>query len=327
MTTKARIVRFAAPGGPEVLKLETIDLPDPGPGEVQVRQSAVGLNFQEIYQRSGFYPMPLPAGLGNEAAGVVLKAGPGVSGFAPGDRVCYAGGGPGAYTDIRNVVADRLLKTPDGVSDELAAASMLKGMTVEYLLNRCYPVKAGQSVLFYAASGGVGLLAGQWGKHLGARMIGVAGGADKCKLALANGYDVVIDRNKEDIVARVKELTGGAGVPVAFDSVGKSSFETTLNCLAPRGMFVSFGTTTGAPPAVEAGLLQKMGSLYFTRPTLVTYTASRDDLVASSSALFTMLAKGALKVSINARYPLAEAAKAHAELEGGRTTGSSILLP
>ena len=197
MTTKARIVRFAAPGGPEVLKLETIDLPDPGPGEVQVRQTAVGLNFQEIYQRSGFYPMPLPAGLGNEAAGVVVKAGPGVSGFAPGERVCYAGGGPGAYTDIRNVVADRLLKTPDGVSDELAAASMLKGMTVEYLLNRCYPVKAGQSVLFYAASGGVGLLAGQWGKHLGARMIGVAGGADKCKLALANGYDAWVLRDNE----------------------------------------------------------------------------------------------------------------------------------
>ncbi len=327
MSTQARVVRFAAPGGPEVLKLETLDLADPGAGEVQVRQSAVGLNFQEIYQRSGFYPMPLPSGLGNEAAGVVVKAGPGVSGFAPGERVCYAGGGPGAYADLRNVAADRLLKTPEGVSDEIAAASMLKGMTVEYLLNRCYPVKAGQNVLFYAASGGVGLFAGQWGRHIGARMIGVAGGADKCKLALANGYDVVIDRNKEDIVARVKELTGGAGVPVAYDSVGKSTFDTTMKCLAPRGLFVSFGTTTGAPPAVEAGLLQKMGSLYFTRPTLVTYTASRDDLVASSSALFAMLAKGALKVSINARYALADAARAHADLEGGRTTGSSILVP
>ncbi len=327
MTSKARVARFAVAGGPEVLKLETMDIADPGPGEVQVRQTAIGLNFQEVYQRSGFYPMPLPSGVGNEAAGVVVKSGPGVSGFNPGERVCYAGGGPGAYADLRNVVADRLIKTPDDISDELAAACMLKGMTVEYLLNRCYPVKAGQPVLFYAASGGIGLLAGQWGKHLGARMIGVAGGADKCKLALANGYDVVIDRNKEDIVARVKELTSGAGVPVAFDSVGKSTFETTLNCLSPRGMFVSFGTTTGAPPAVEAGLLQKMGSLYFTRPTLVTYTASRADLEASAAAVFAMLAKGALKVSINARYPLAEAARAHADLEGGRTTGSSILVP
>jgi NADPH2:quinone reductase len=326
MSTQTRIVRFAAPGGPDVLKLETIDLAEPGPGEVQVRHTAIGLNFQEVYQRSGFYPLPLPSSLGNEAAGVVEKLGAGVSGLKAGDRVCYAGGNPGAYAERRNLPAERLIRTPEGVSDELAAAAMLKGMTVEYLLNRCYPVKAGQHVLFYAASGGVGLIAGQWGKHLGAHMIGVAGGADKCRLALANGYEAVIDREKEDIAARVKALAGG-GVPVAYDSVGKSTFDTTLKCLAPRGMFVSFGTTTGAPPAFEAGMLQKMGSLYFTRPTLVTYTASRAELEASAAAVFGMIAKGALKISINARYALADAARAHADLEGGRTTGSSILIP
>lgn len=327
MSTQTRIVRFAAPGGPDALKLETIDLAEPGPGEVQVRHTAIGLNFQEVYQRSGFYPLPLPSSLGNEAAGVVEKLGAGVSGLKAGDRVCYAGGNPGAYSERRNIPAERLIKTPAGVSDELAAAAMLKGMTVEYLLNRCYPVKAGQHVLFYAASGGVGLIAGQWGKHLGAHMIGVAGGADKCRLALANGYEAVIDRNKEDIAARVKEISGGAGVPVAYDSVGKSTFDTTLKCLAPRGMFVSFGTTTGAPPAFEAGMLQKMGSLYFTRPTLVTYTASRAELEASAAAVFSLIAKGVLKISINARYALGDAAKAHADLEGGRTTGSSLLIP
>ncbi len=327
MNQTTRIVRFATPGGPDVLQLETLSLSEPGPGEAQIRQTAIGLNFQEIYQRSGFYPLPLPSGLGNEAAGVVEKLGAGVEHLKTGDRVCYAGGVPGAYAEYRNVPVERLIKTPDGVSDEVAAAIMLKGMTVEYLLNRCYPVTAGQSVLFYAASGGVGLLAGQWGKHLGANMIGVAGGAEKCKLARANGYSAVIDRSREDIGARVKELTAGKGVPVAYDSVGKATFETTLSCLAPRGYFVSFGTTTGAPPAIEAGMLQKMGSLYFTRPTLVTYTAQRAELEASAAAVFAMLAKGALTVNINARYALGDAGRAHADLESGRTTGSSILIP
>jgi NADPH2:quinone reductase len=327
MTAKARVVRFAAPGGPEVLRLETVDLSDPGAGEVQLRQTAIGLNFQEIYQRSGVYKMPLPSGLGNEAAGVVEKVGAGVSGLKEGDRVCYGGGDPGSYADRRNVPAVRVIRTPEGVSDEIAAAVLFKGMTVEYLLNRCYPVKAGQAVLFYAAAGGVGLLAGQWGKHLGANVIGVAGNAEKCRLALANGYASAIDRSREDIAVRVKELTGGAGVPVAYDSVGKATFGTTIRCLAPRGYFVSFGAISGAPPAVEANLLRMSGSLYFTRPALVTYTGKREDFEASAGAVFELLAKGVLKANINARYTLADAARAHTDLEGGRTTGSSVLIP
>ena len=211
--------------------------------------------------------------------------------------------------------------------DEVAAAVMLKGMTVEYLLNRCYAVKPRQFVLFYAAAGGVGTIAGQWGRHLGATMIGVAGGAEKCRLAREHGYAEVIDRTREDVVERVKAITGGAGVPVVYDSVGKATFEASIKSLAPRGLFVSFGTTTGAPPPVEAGLLQKQGSLYFTRPTLVTYTAAREELVASAAAVFDMVMRGAIAVRIGARYPLADAARAHADLEGGRTVGSSLLIP
>lgn len=326
MSTKARVVRFAAPGAPEVLKMETIDLPDPGPGEVQIRQTAIGLNFQEIYQRSGAYKMALPAGLGNEAAGVVEKVG-GLSMYQPGDRVCYGGGEPGAYADRRNVPVTRLVRTPEGVSDEVAAAVLFKGMTVEYLLNRCYPVAKGEKVLFYAASGGVGLLAGQWGMHLGAHMIGVAGGARKCALARAHGYASVIDRTSEDIAERVREITGGVGVPVAYDSVGKATFEATLKSLRPRGFFVSFGAITGAPPAVEASQLREAGSLYFTRPTIANYVATRQQLEESAAAVFSLLARGALKATINARYSLADVATAHADLEAGRTSGSSVLLP
>ena len=327
MTVKARVVRFAQPGGPEVLKEEIVELADPAAGEVQIRQTAIGLNYQDVYQRSGTYPLPLPSGVGTEGAGIVEKVGAGVAGLKAGDRVCYCGGPIGSYADVRNVPADRVRKLPAGVTEDQAGASLLKGMTVEYLLQRCYPVQRGQFVLFYAASGGVGQLAGQWGKAIGARMIGVAGGAEKCALARQNGYEFVIDRNTEDIVARVKEITGGAGVPVAYDSVGKATFDTTLKCLAPRGYFVSFGATTGAPPAVEAGLLQKLGSLYFTRPTLVTYTASRAELEASAGALFDRLATGTLKVSINQRYKLSDAVRAHADLQAGRTAGSSILVP
>ncbi len=325
---KANAVRVYAPGGPEVLKIETVDVADPGAGEVLIRHTAIGFNFQDIYTRGGFYPAPMPTGLGTEAAGVVEKVGAGVTAFKPGDRVCYASGPVlGACASHRLFAADRLLKTPDGISDEQAAAILLKGMTVEYLMQRCYPVKAGEFVLMHAAAGGVGLLAGQWGKHLGAKMIGVAGGAAKVKLALANGYAYCIDRNTEDVAARVKQITGGAGVPVVYDSVGKDSFDASLNSLAPRGFFVSFGTTTGAPPPIAAGTLQKMGSLYFTRPTLVTYTAKNEDLRASSKAVFDLLASGALTVSINQRYALDDIAKAHADLEAGRTTGSTIIVP
>lgn len=327
MTAKARVVLFATPGGPEVLRLQTVDLRDPGPREVQLRQTAIGLNYQEIYQRSGMYTMTLPSGLGSEAAGIVERVGAGVSGFKAGDRACYSGGDPGSYTDLRNVPAARLIRTPAGVSDETAAATIFKGMTVEYLLNRCHALKAGETVLFHAASGGVGLLAGQWGAHLGARMLGIAGSADKCRLALANGYAAAIDRTREDIVARVQELSGGKGVAVAYDSVGKATFETTLKCLAPRGLFVSFGAITGAPPPVEANTLRHAGSLYFTRPALSTYTASLEEFEASAAAVFDLVAKGVLQPNIRARYALADAASAHADLEAGRTSGASLLIP
>lgn len=325
---KYQAVRIHSAGGPEVLRVETLDLPEPGPGEVQIRHTAIGFNYQDIYTRSGLYPAPMPTGLGTEAAGVVEQVGPGVTDFKPGDRVCYASGPAlGACATHRVYPAARLLHSPAHMKDEEIAATLLKGMTVEYLMQRCYPVKAGQFVLMHAAAGGVGLLAGQWGRHLGARMIGVAGGPEKVKLAQANGYEHVIDRRSQDVAARVKEITAGAGVPVVYDSVGKDSFEQSLHSLAPRGYFVSFGTTTGAPPPVAAATLQKMGSLYFTRPTLVTYTASTEELRASAAAVFAMFAQGALKVSINQRFALADIAKAHAALEGGRTTGSSVILP
>jgi NADPH2:quinone reductase len=325
---KVQAVRIHATGGPEVLKIEELDLPEPAAGEVRIRHTAIGLNFQDIYTRSGQYAAPMPSGLGTEAVGIVEAVGPQVSDFKPGDRVCYASGPVlGACATHRNYPAARLLHAPAHMHDEQIAAVLLKGMTVEYLMQRCYPVRAGQFVLMHAAAGGVGLLAGQWGHALGAKMIGVAAGAEKVKLALANGYAHCIDRLTEDIPARVKEITGGAGVPVVYDSVGKDSFDQSLNSLAPRGYFVSFGTTTGAPPPVAASTLQKMGSLYFTRPTLVTYTASTEDLRSSAAAVFDMFAKGALKVSINQRYAMKDIARAHADLQSGRTTGSSVILP
>jgi len=323
-----KAVRIYSAGGPEVLKIENLELPDPAAGEVRIRHTAIGLNFQDIYARSGQYPAPMPTGLGTEAVGVVEAVGPGVTDFKVGDRVCYASGPVlAACATHRNYPAARLLHSPAHMQDEQIAASLLKGMTVEYLMQRCYPVQKGQFVLMHAAAGGVGLMAGQWGQHLGAHMIGVAAGPEKVKLALANGYEYCLDRLTDDIPARVKEITGGVGVPVVYDSVGKNSFEQSLNSLAPRGYFVSFGTTTGAPPPVAASSLQKMGSLYFTRPTLVTYTASTEDLRNSAAAVFDMFAKGVLKININQRYALDDVAKAHADLESGRTSGSSVLIP
>ena len=327
MTNKARVVRFATAGAPQVLALETIDLADPAAGEVQVRQRAIGLNYMEVYHRSGYYPLPLPSGVGTEAAGVVERVGAGVTDFKVGNRVAYGSGVPGAYADLRNMPADRLIAIPEGIRDDEAAAILMKGMTVEYLLNRCYPLKAGEFALMYAAAGGIGLLAGQWGRHLGARMIGVASGAEKCQRACDNGYEFVIDRASEDIVARVKEITGGAGVPVVYDSIGKATFDTSIKCLAPRGYFVSFGTTTGAPPPVEASLLQKSGSLYFTRPTLVTYCSARPDMLASAAKVFELYKAGKLKSNIGKRYGLGDAVRAHTDLEAGNTTGASLLLP
>jgi len=323
----ARQIRFTAPGGPDVLMEESVTLPKPAAGEVLVRQTAVGLNYLDVYHRSGMYPLPMPSGVGSEAAGVVEEVGSGVSVVSVGDRVVYAGGPPGSYASHRNVAAERLVAIPDGLTDELAAAVMLKGMTVEYLLNRCHTVTPGEFVLFHAAAGGVGLLAGQWGRHIGATMIGVAGGGDKCRVARQHGYAEVIDRTSENVVERVKAITDGAGVSVVYDSVGKATFDVSISCLAPRGLFVSFGTTTGPPPAVEAGVLQKLGSLYFTRPTLVTYTASREELVASATETFEMVTRGVVTVRIGERYALADAARAHADLEAGRTVGSSLLIP
>ncbi|MDN7486009.1 quinone oxidoreductase [Burkholderia orbicola] len=327
-TMKAKVVRFHTPGEPNVLRFDEVDLAEPDAGEVRIRHTAIGLNFQDIYARSGLYPVPVPSGLGTEAAGVVEAVGAGVTDFHPGDRVCYISGPVmGAYATHRNYPAERLLHAPDHISDEQLAAMMLKSVTVEYLMRRCYPVQKGQHVLMHAAAGGIGLLAGQWGRHLGARMIGVVAGPEKVALARANGYGHVIDRLTEDVVQRVRALTRDAGVPVVYDSVGKNSFEQSINCLSPRGYFVSFGTTTGAPPPVEAATLQKKGSLYFTRPTLVTYTASTADLRASAAVVFNLCARGVLKVSINQRYALADAAQAHADLAAGRTSGSSVLVP
>lgn len=324
---QAKVIRFDKPGAPDVMKLETVELPEPGAGQALVRQTAIGVNYLDVYFRSGVYPMPASASTGSEAAGIVEAVGPDVSDLKPGDRVAYAGGEPGSYADYRLYPAARLVKVPDGVSDEQAAALMLKGMTVEYLLNRCAPITPGMFGLMYAAAGGIGLLAGQWARHLGAKLIGVAAGPEKCALAKQNGYVEVIDRNSENIVERVKAITGGVGVPVVYDSVGKATFETTLACLGARGFFVSFGTTTGAPPPIEAATLQKLGSLYFTRPTIVTYTATREELTASAGAVFDLMAKGVITPSIRQRYPLVEAARAHADLEAGRTSGISILQP
>jgi NADPH:quinone reductase len=318
---------FSKAGGPDVIEIISTEVGAPQQGQVLVRQTAIGVNYQDAYHRSGMFKVSLPSALGMEAAGHVEAIGPGVETVKVGDRVAYGGVGPGAYTDLRILPADRVVPIPAGVSDEDAAAVLMKGMTVEYLLRRCYPLRAGETALVYAAAGGVGLIAGQWGHHLGARMIGVAGGADKCKLALEHGYDVVIDRKLENVKERVKELTKGAGVQVVYDSVGKASFDDSIASLAPRGYFVSFGATTGPVPPVEASMLLRGGSLYFTRPTLQTYIARRDDLVSSAKSVFDLVASGTIKVKIGQRFSLHEAGAAHRAMEAGETVGSSILLP
>ena len=313
-------------GAPEVMQIEPVDLPEPSVGEVQIRQTAIGLNYMDVYQRSGYYPMDVPSPLGLEAAGEITAVGPNVDDLSVGDRVVY-GGVLGAYATHRNAPAARVLKLPNGISDEVAAAALMKGMTAEYLLERTYKVKPGDKVLFFAASGGVGQIAGQWGKHIGAEMIGVTSGPENCAAALAQGYAHAIDRNSEDIAERVKEITEGVGVPVVYDSIGKATFETSMACLAVYGMFVSFGATTGEAPAVAPGQLQHGGSLYFTRPTLANYVGPRADLEHSAGRVFEMIQKGHVSVNINQTRPLSEVAAAHAELEAGTTTGSTIFLP
>lgn len=324
--TKA--IRIHANGGPEVLTYEDFDPGHPGPGQIRIRQTAIGLNFIDVYFRTGLYPAPggLPLIPGGEGAGTVVELGEGVTGLSVGDRVAYTLP-TGAYAQERLLPADRVVKIPASVSDEQAAAAMLKGLTVEYLLRRTYPVKPGETVLFHAAAGGVGLMFGQWAKHLGANVIGTAGSPEKVELARAHGFDHVIDYSREDFAARVKEITGGALCDVVYDSVGKDTFAGSIDCLKPRGMFVSFGQSSGPIPPFSINLLQQKGSLYATRPTLFTYIAKREDLEEGAAALFDVIGKGIVKVAINQRYPLAEAGRAHADLEARRTTGVSLLIP
>jgi NADPH2:quinone reductase len=321
-------VRIHAQGGIDKLRYEEVEIGRPGPGEALIRHTAIGLNFLDVYYRNGIYPPPagLPLTLGNEAAGVVEAVGEGVTLVESGDRVAYVG--PlGAYAEQRLIAADRLVRLPDGISDEQAAAMMLKGMTAEYLLLRTYAVKPGDTVLFHAAAGGVGLLFGQWAKHLGATVIGTAGSADKVELARAHGFDHVINYRETDFVAAVKEITGGKLCDVVYDSVGKDTFPASLDCLKPRHLFVSFGQSSGPIPPFPMTLLSQKGSLYATRPTLFGYIATRAELEASAGALFDVVKRGIVKVEINQRYPLAEAGKAHADLEGRKTTGTTVLVP
>jgi len=324
---KSNTVTIKNQGPPSVMKLSEVDIAGPKEGEVLIRQSVIGINYMDIYQRSGYYPMDLPSGIGLEASGIIEAVGTGVDNLTQGDRVVYSGGPPGSYANVRNVLASRVIRIPNGIEDEQAAAIFLKGTTAEYLLERAYKVEAGQTVLFHAAAGGVGLIAGQWGKAIGARMIGVAGGPEKCALAKEHGYAEVIDRKNENVVTRVKELTGGVGVPVVYDSIGKDTFKQSLECLSPRGYFISFGTTSGSVPPVDAAMLQHKGSLYFTRPTLANYCAARDDLELSAARLFKMIANGSVKTKIGQRFELSDVVRAHIDLEAGKTFGSSILIP
>jgi len=323
---KTTVVKLHEQGAADVMKLEEVELGKPGPGEVLLEQSVIGLNYMDVYQRSGHYPMELPSALGLEAAAKILEVGADVNDLAVGDRVVY---GPvlGAYAKHRLAPAARMIKIPDGISDDVAAAALMKGMTVEYLMCRTYPVKSGENVLFHAASGGVGHIAGQWGKHIGARMIGVTSGKENCQNILKHGYSDAIDRNSEDIAERVKELTNGEGVSVVFDSVGKASFDASLNSLAPRGYFISFGATTGEAPAVAPSTLQHAGSLYFCRPTLANYVATREDLVHSANAVFELIKSGALKISIGQKRALSDIVDVHKAFEVGETTGSTLLTP
>ncbi len=324
----AKAIRVHEHGGPEVLRYEDHDAGKPGKGEALIRHTAIGLNFLDTYFRSGLYPAPagLPLVPGNEAAGEVLEVGEGVDWVKPGDRVAYVG--PlGAYAQERVIAADRLVKVPEGVSDEEAAGMMLKGMTVEYLLLRTYPVKPGDTVLYHAAAGGVGLIFGQWARKLGVTLIGTVGSAEKAELAKAHGYEHVINYRDEDFVARVKEITGGGMCDVVYDSVGKDTFPTSLDCLRLRGMFVSFGQSSGPIPPFNMAILSQKGSLYATRPTLFQYIATRDELEASAGALFDVVKSGDVKIRVNQRYALADAAKAHADLEGRKTTGTTVLIP
>jgi NADPH2:quinone reductase len=319
-------IRFHKTGGPEVLVWEEVQVGKPGPGEARIRHTAVGLNFIDIYNRSGLYPVQLPSGLGGEGAGVVEEVGSGVTDIKVGDRVAYGNSPIGAYSEARLIPADRLLKLPDGIDDKTAAAMMLKGLTTQYLIRQTYRVKAGDTILLHAAAGGVGLILSQWAKHLGATVIGTVGSDEKAKLAQAHGCAYTINYSKEDFVKRVDEITGGKKCPVVYDSVGKDTFMKSLDCLAPLGVVALFGQSSGAVEPFNLGLLAAKGSLYVTRPTLFTYAAKRENLVAMANELFDVVKSGAVKIEVNQTYPLKDAAKAHADLAARKTTGSTVFL-
>lgn len=323
---KTHAIILESQGGPEVMQLKTIEIAEPSEGEILIEQTAIGLNYMDVYQRSGYYKMQTPMHLGLEAAGTVIKLGSGVTHLNVGDRVCY-GPNLGAYAKHRLLPAARAVKIPETVSDKLAAAILMKGMTVEYLLCRTYRVQAGETVLFYAASGGVGHLAGQWGKHIGATMIGVTSGPENCASILKFGYEYAVDRKSDNIAQRVHEITDGKGVPVLYDSVGRDSFEASLNSLSPRGFFISFGATTGEAPAVTPSQLQHNGSLYFCRPSLANYVGTSEELQMSANTVFALLADGVLDVSINREESLSNIIELHRDLEAGITTGSTIIIP
>ena len=323
--TKA--IRILKTGGPEVMEYVDVDLPAPGPGEALIRQMACGLNFIDVYFRTGLYAQPLPAGLGMEGAGVVEAVGAGVSHIQPGDRVAYAGRPCGAYAEARVLPADILVKLPDAIGFETAAAMMLQGLTVQYLFRRTFRLQGGETILFHAAAGGVGLIACQWARALGVTMIGTVGSDEKAELAKAHGCVHTINYNKENFVERVKEITGGKGVPVVYDSIGKDTFTGSLDCLSPLGMMVSYGSASGPVPPFSLNELASRGSLFITRPSIFSYTAKRDDLEMMAGELFGMVESGKIKIDVNQRYALKDVAQAHRDLESRKTTGSTILIP
>ena len=320
-------IRIHQTGGPDVLRWEAVDLPAPAPGEATVRHHAVGLNYIDVYHRTGLYPLTLPSGIGLEGAGVVEAVGTGVTEVKVGDRVAYAGGPLGAYADIRNLPAHRLLVLPEAISFETGAAMMLQGLTAAYLLRKTYRVQPGDAVLIQAAAGGVGLIACQWARVLGATVIGTVGSPAKAELAMAHGCHHVINYSTENFPQRVREITGGEGVAVVYDGVGKDTFAGSLDCLRPLGMMVTFGNASGPVPPLDLIQLSLKGSLFVTRPTIASYTAKRDDLVALGAELFDMVASGQVRIEVNQTYPLKDAAQAHRDLEARKTTGSTILLP
>jgi NADPH2:quinone reductase len=320
-------IRIHETGGPEVLRFEEFDPGEPGPGWVRIRHTAVGVNYIDTYHRSGLYPLGLPSGIGLEAAGVVEALGEGVTRWKVGDRVAYGTGPVGAYSQANNVPAERVVAVPAGVTDEQAAALMLKGLTAWYLLRRTYRVKAGETILFHAAAGGVGLLVTQWARHLGATVIGTVGSETKAAIARKHGCAHVIDYGRENFASRVREITGGKGVPVVYDGVGKTTFDGSLDCLSPLGLMVSFGNASGTPPPLDLLRLSLGGSLFITRPTLMHYTSDPADLAEGAAELFDLVAAGVIQVEIHQRYPLADAETAHRDLEGRKTTGATVLIP